>query len=126
MGITVHQWRMKIGSFCQKVINLTTCRSAAGCSTFLACIIVALLLISGVEVNQGLTIAELTKRLEEFISPYNVTHDEIILSVPALSSRLDKFAKDMLSLVNNMKELRKKQEIRLCALKQSLLSNPQN
>ena len=69
--------------------------------------------------------AVLAKRLEQFISPYNATCDEILLSLLALLSRLDEFVKDMPSLVNNTNELMKKQEIRLCALKQSLLSNPQ-
>ena len=117
---------MRIGSFCQKIINRTTCRSATGCSTLLACVIAALfLLIGGVEMNPGPTMAELAKRLEEFFSSYNATRDEILLSVSALSSRLDEFVKDMSSLVNNMNELMKKQKIRLCALEQSLLSNPQ-
>ena len=122
MGITVHQWRMRIGSICQKVINRTTCRSATECSTFLACVIAALFLIGGVELNPGPTVAELAKRLEEFISLYNTTLNEILLSVPALSSHLDEFVKDMSSLVNNMNELMKKQEIRLSALELSSLS----
>ena len=124
MGVTVHQWRMRIGSFCQKVFNRTTCRSTTGCSTFLACVISALLLISGVELNTGPTVAELAKRLEEFFSSYNATRDEILLSVLAPSSRLDESVKDMSSLVNNKNELMKKQKIRQCALEQSLLSNP--
>ena len=86
-----------------------------------ACVIALLLLIGGVEVNPGSTVAEISKRLDEFIHSYQAERDQLLLSIPTLSSRLDEHIKDISALVINMNTEITKQEARLLALESSLL-----
>ena len=85
------------------------------------CVIALFLLIGGVEVNPGPTFAEVSKRLDEFIHPYQAERDQLLLSIPALSSRLDEHIKDISALVININTEITKQEVRLLVLESSLL-----
>ena len=103
MGISVEQWRTRIGSFCQKVVFQNHFgHTKTGCNIRLLCVIALLLLIGGVEVNPGPTVAEISKRLDEFIHSYQAERDQLLLSIPTLSSRLDEHIKDISALVINM------------------------
>ena len=119
MGISVNQWRAKIGLFGQKVtfhcnFNRST---SSGCNKFLVCIIAVLLLIGGVEPNPGPTVAELAKKLDDFIISYQTVRDQLL---PDLSSRLDAVVKELSDLMNNTNEAFKQQNLRLLALEKSV------
>ena len=71
MGISIEQWRASVGLFCQKlIIHHSFCKSR-GCSLLKVCIISMLLLIGGIELNPGPTVAELAKKLDDFIASYH-------------------------------------------------------
>ena len=131
MGISVEQWRSSIGFFYQKVnFRGNNYRSTTGCIPFLLCIIAALLLIGGIELNPGPTVVEVSKRLDDFISSYQTSRDHLLLSVPSLpafttlTARLDDFIKETTTIVNSMNAIIMKQENRLCALEASITKGP--
>ena len=77
MGISTVLWRISIGSFCQKTHhpNKGTGSSHFGSGLSYAalssCIIAILLLCAWIEPNPGPTVAELTRKLDDFIAEYN-------------------------------------------------------
>ena len=93
MGISIDLWRHRIGSFCQKIhyaIKLSgSCYKVTGLgySMLSSCIIALLLLCVGIKPNPGPTVAEFTRKLDEFIAAYDVTCDQLQLS--ALATKLD-------------------------------------
>ena len=120
MGISIEQWRASVGLFCQKlIIHHSFCKST-GCSLLKACIISMLLLIGGIELNPGPTVAELAKKLDDFIASYHIMREQIQLSVPTLASRLDQIVKELSTVISNTDEAFKLHNLRLCALKQKL------
>ena len=127
MGISNDQWRAKIGLFCQKVSICHSLRESTGCSRLLACIIATMLLISGVELNPGPTVAELAKRLDEFVASYDVMRDHLMQisesTIPALSASIVKANEafnELSTLLNSTKEAIKQHDLRLCSLEISV------
>ena len=89
----IEQWRASIGLFRQKpIIHHSFCKSRR-CSLLKVCIISVLLLIGGIELDPGPTVAELAKKLDDFIASYHIMREQIQLSVPTLASRLHQIAK---------------------------------
>ena len=120
MGISIEQWRASVGLFRQKlVIHHSFCKST-GCSLLKVCIISMLLLIGGIELNPGPTVAELAKKLDDFIASYQIMREQIQLSVPTLASKLDQIVKELSTVISNTDEAFKLHNLRLCALEQKL------
>ena len=120
MGISIDLWRLRIGSFCQKIHHLNKNSGSTGCvyTTVSSCIIALLLLCAGIEPNPGptVTVAELSRKLEEFISTYNVTREQIQLSIPALAIRLDDDIKNMRTLITAIEDNLKQLNSRMAAI----------
>ena len=96
MGISVDQWRERIGLFNKKGIFRSNFCKTTGCCTLLtsfiaACIISSLLLIGGVELNPGPTVAEVSKKLDEFIADFRALRSETHDSHTAIYTRLEAF-----------------------------------
>ena len=90
-----------------------------GCSPLLLCVIAMLLFIGCVELNPGPTVAEVSKRLDDFIAKYQAERDKLMASVPSFSTRLDDLRIEITTLVNNMNTAISLLESRLCALEAS-------
>ena len=123
MGISNDQWRAKIGLFCQNVIICYSLRESTGCGRLLACIIATMLLIRGVELNPGPKVAELAKRLDEFVAFYDVMRDHLMQinesTIPALSASIVKANEafnELSTLLNRTKEAIKQHDLGLCSL----------
>ena len=107
MGICIVSWRQRIGSFssilCTKrSVNAGSCCRVSGYSVLSSCVIALLLLCAGIEPNPGPTVAELARKLDEFIAAYDVTYDQLHLSIPALAIRLDEEIKNLRSLLSTV------------------------
>jgi hypothetical protein len=103
MGISIDLWRFRIGTFCQKS-SRSHLVSGSCYISITSCIIALLLLMAGIEPNPGPTVAELARKLDDFIGMYNVTRDQIQLSIPVLAKRLDEDIKAIhlqLTTINN-------------------------
>ena len=124
MGISVKQWRASIGYFRQKLILYQAICGSTGCSRLLVCIIAVLLLIGGIECYPGPTMTELAKKLDDFIASYHVTRDQMLLPVPALSSKLDDIVKELLMLIKATSETVKQLDTRLATLELLQSTNP--
>ena len=90
MDISLDQWHAKIRLFRQKVHSSYIINGLTGCSPLLACIIAAMLLIGVVELNPGPTVAEITKKLDQFIVSFqNTCEQRTQINLPTLSTRWD-------------------------------------
>ena len=123
MGISLNQWRSSIGLFKQKVIFSSKIKCSTGCNIRLACIIAVLLLIGGVEMNPGPTVAELAKKFEEFVASYQSMRDQFETTVPALSNKLDQIFAELSTIIHCTNETLKQQNMRIIALEQKLSIN---
>ena len=79
-----------------------------------------LLLVGGVELNPGPTVAELAKKFEEFIASYQSMCDQFHTTVPALSNKLDQVFAELSTIIYSKNEALKQQNIRIIALEQTL------
>ena len=107
MGICIVSWRQRIGSFSsifhtKRSVNAGSCCKVSGYSMLSSCVIALLLLCAGIEPNPGPTVAELARKLDEFIAAYDVTCDQLHLSIPALAIRLDEEIKNLRSLFSTI------------------------
>ena len=81
--------------------------------------IAVLLLVRGVELNPGPTVAELAKKFEEFIESYQFMRDQFQTTVPALSNKLDQIFAELSTIINSTNEALQQQYVRIIVLEQT-------